>query len=200
MNEATTNRRAIDVAADMAVELGAGWSAGPGAWSSLGDHSDAYLRGPHGEKVHVTVGGYGFEDRVGLSMSPDVDLHEFHYSYSDPAYPSITVSASKTARQMARDIERRLLPPLREKLATLRERKQASDDYNARRTAGLAELDGWLGGGTVRRGDRSELELGRWGDSIHGTIALSSDDVEFTIRVKSPLAAQKIAELIAKLR
>jgi len=56
--------------------------------------------------------------------------------------PSITVSGEKSATQIARDVERRLLPDYRKRLALVRARVQAGNDWQAETERTLESVKG----------------------------------------------------------
>ncbi len=188
----------MQLAADIASSLGDGWQ------SVFGDnayHDDAQLHGPDGEQGHLRWDGYATKGRVAISGSLDNELYQ-HKPYNAKV-PSITVAEAKSAVQIARDIERRLLSDYRALLATVRASKAASDKAEAERSELLELLPSVLGPGTERwtHNRRDELHIGKYGDQIHGSVeATYGGEAKFEIRTSSREAAQALATAIAATR
>jgi len=187
---------------EIAAALGDGWKAAPG-WYEGPTVRDARLIGPEGEEIHVTMPTWppAMAGRLNLSASYGADLRP-HMPYNAKR-AEITVSQAKSAAVIARDIERRLLPDLRNLLYTLRERKAQSDEYEAGRQTTLAAVLEALGGHgeavTQRHGRETvEARIGRYGNPVHGDLEVMGDEVKFTLRVSLALAPE-LARCIATL-
>ena len=186
------------LAAQVAANLGVG------SKSVAGDNAyrdDVTLQGPDGEQVHLRWDGYAAKGRVLIGGSLDTDLYQ-HKPYNAKNL-TITVAETKPAAQIARDIERRLLPDYRELLATVRASKAASDKAEQERSDLLDELLALLGLGCERwtHNRHDELHIGKYGDQIHGSVeATYGGEAKFEIRTTPRNAAQAVAAAIAAAR
>src|SRR6266568_3264784 len=117
---------ALDRAKQIAPELGEGWSAQEGHWVARGEGSDAFLVGPDDVQLHLVAGGYGRSGRLSIDGRLGDELRT-HRSYRGASKTEITVADTKTGAQIARDIERRLLPAWRIVLEKAQDRKAAVD-------------------------------------------------------------------------
>lgn len=195
-----------DLAAKLAAELGEGWRSAEGYHAA---NHDARLFGPDGEELHVVISGrYSWRrcapGRVVLSSTMDRELAA-HVRYNEQSRHEITLSPSKTPGQIAREVQRRLLPDYRRVLTLARERKARHDEANATAAALLAEIDAALGIGSHRQprghsGDREELFFGHFGRGVSGRVqVLYGDDVEFeSLRVPRAVAVE-LAAVIGRL-
>lgn len=117
------------IAGQVATELGDEWAASAGVWGG----GDAYLVGPDDMRIHVRAGGYQHPGKFRISGSLPDGWHEHaprSYETDAPSNPDIGVATTKTAKQIAGDITRRLLPGYREYLDATRARKARSDAHH----------------------------------------------------------------------
>src|SRR5881394_798866 len=108
---------------EVAHYLGDGWAALPDRFASDEDgrQRTTHPRLQHGTGPHLYVvhGGYQKEGRITISVDWPIDpvTHESYHPHArlsrsdyEDATTSITVADTKTAKQIAADIARRLLP------------------------------------------------------------------------------------------
>jgi hypothetical protein len=120
----TVNTQMQELAKDIAAFLTGSWSAQP--LDSDGDWR-AYVNGANGEKLFLSNTWAGKGRIYASGILPG------NRSFQD----GITVTATKSAQQIARDIERRLLPVYQ---PALEKAKQAERDENAAEQARLATI------------------------------------------------------------
>lgn len=173
----------MEIATLIAAALGNGWRAEPGYRT---DDSDARLRGPDDEDVHLSQAWeYSRRDRLVLSGSLTGELHT---RIHDNVYPyprhEITVSRSKSAERIARDIQRRLLPGYRATLATARRIQQRHQERTAARDALASELIAALGD-VAHRTYSGDIGIDDYGRPFGGKVKLSLGEgcAIFTVRV-----------------
>ena len=181
--------------APIAEALGDGWS--------VGTHPDSYrgeLAGPDGMKIWARTENYRAASRGRLFFSGSYDGLYDHAWQLDRT--EISVTTTKTPRQVAADLKRRLLPKYREGLAIARERQAAHDAQEAERDALAAEITEALGSGaensgTGHHGHRSHahVRLGRYSDAVDAVFKVPSGTyhVEVEIRVSKDLAVRLAA-------
>lgn len=176
----------------VAVELGKGWKV------EEGGHGDsAYLIGPSRERVHALLGGYGMGGRVELRWAVPAELRE-HSRYDESTSMKISVSDTKEAATVARDLGRRLLPGLVELLELLRQRKCDSDKANGERAAFLDEITATLGGEILKYAvDR--CRFGSYDALPTGEVRVMSSEVEMELRL-SREQAKVVALALTRLR
>lgn len=109
----------ISLAEAIAAELGDGWTARPG---SHGQANRFELHAPTGERIRVVAEhprftAYGLHDPVGRWYPSQLCL----------TAKTITFAATKSAREMAADIRRRLIPNVREVHRAMTARQVARD-------------------------------------------------------------------------
>jgi hypothetical protein len=114
---------------------------------------------------------------------------------------SITVAAGTLPGDMARHIERRLLPEYRELHAAAQQRKREEDAEEARRDHVEAELLAALGklGSTAPHAPRTVFMYGGW---LRGNFEVRNGEVKINLHTNGPAAvaiARLLAELVAKM-
>lgn len=177
---------------------------------------DVWLRGPDGEAIHVNrEAAYLAAGRTKLNLSgslTDGKLYDFvPYDRRDAAHKSIGVSITKSARQIAGDIERRLLPGYRELLTVARAEKAKHDASLVVRDELLVEVLAALGDRgrqapvpTYKSDDHTrEVQVGTYGRGLYGkaTVTPWGSDVVLELRVPKTLLvefARVTADLIGK--
>lgn len=183
-------------AVEIAAALGTDWHTEDGQWTG---GEDTYLCGPNGEQIHMMVGRYrvaaGRAELTGSLNHDGQRLYE-HIPYGSKL-PSITVSLAKSPQQIARDIERRLLPTYREIRTETLARKARSDQDELDRQGLAASLAAVLGVESENP-NTAKLYIGSYGDPLHGDVSVrsASYEVEFSLRA-SPSLAIELAKAIA---
>ena len=118
------------LATDIAAHLTGSWTVKPndedGNWR-------AYILGANDERLFLSNMWGGGKGRIYISGSFPSGL-----SHTDS---SITVAATKTPSQIAKDIERRLLPAYQIALAAAKEQIAAADRAEMARLATIAEVE-----------------------------------------------------------
>lgn len=185
------------LAREVAAALGDEWS------SEAGDYEDrdAFLIGPEGARIlmDTNVWRRSEQGRIVLRGITPHGLHE-HAPIRDHT-TAISVSQTKDATQIARDVQRRLLPSYRAYLAAALANKNHHEARDAARAALAAELATRLGPEVTVRGIDGNLRVGDYTDGGTVTVPFSDDEVHFDLRFPQPLAldlATAIGELRAK--
>lgn len=205
MNE-SFRKTILDVARQVAPELGEGWSAADG---NMADGDDAWLQHTDERKIHLRT----WEGR--LIASARVDKDHLPYDRYDQAHIEITMALTKTSAAIALDIRRRLVKHYDPVFYLAQARQRESrllGDHRGRFLREIVEAMG-VDVDAVRRADphrhmsQGAVETGKYGDGVHAAVEVpwpTADGVfdlavQFQIEVPAPLAL-KVAELIAELR
>ena len=115
--------------------------------------------------IEVKGGGYQQENRI--VIDPEWNGLSNHKPW-DSRLKDITVSPDKTPAQIARDIQRRLLPAYLPLLAQAAERKAASDDRDARTLANAEAFCAATGATLNKDHDGNLAQNGNiWLDTLH---------------------------------
>lgn len=128
-----------------------------------------------------------------LSISGSWPLTKDRNTCSPDNTPKITVSASRTAADIARDIERRFLPDyleLHAKMIILRDKENASSDAQAVRVKALGEL--LEEEASEQNIKNAYFRLYKWGIT---DVRISSD----TMRIELGYLPHNVAEKVIKL-
>jgi hypothetical protein len=183
----------LDIASAVGKYLGDGWTAQKNPRWEGSSNPPAYLNGPDGVRLFVTM-GRSFQTRNRLEISGALDdLYE--HTHYDEHSPKITVAPHRPPEQIAREIQRRLLPGLRELLTALRERKAAHDAANRRDDDLMSVLASIFPGS--RTGSHEPRRIFLYGDTVHGDIRVNGE-TQFNIRVPSQYAAE-VAAVVADI-
>jgi len=164
----------------------------------------ASLRGP-GE-AHLLIGRIWRSDR--LEISPRWPAGERGSVYRpgkdysvlpgrEVAASTITVSRSKTAAQIAKDIQRRLLPVYLPQLAEQVRRKQADQDYRSKTLALATELAAILPA-EVRQDHNGTPHFSRHSTGVGISCDVYRDDVTIKLDSLTPEQARTILQMFAK--
>lgn len=185
----------MKIATLTAAALGNGWRTEHG-YST--DDSDARLCGPDDEDIHMSQAWeYSRQDRLVLSgsLTGELRTHIHDNVYPYPRH-EITVSRSKSAERIARDIERRLLPGYRATLATARRIQRRHQERTAARDALAAELIAALGE-LAHRSYSGDVELDDYGRPFGGEVKLPLGEgcAIFTVRVPQTEAVAFAAQV-----
>ena len=169
----------MPTAREIIVELGDGWSA------VRPEHHDngVYLHGPDDVRIQIahTPSWKGSGDRYVINGRPSQEESQQSLGYSESkdharARQGITVAASKSPAQIARDITNRLLPAYLPYLAALRKRLNAHNDHESRVATLRDELLTVLGNaGSALNEHDIYLHL----EDGYGTIRVNADSVSF---------------------
>lgn len=117
----------------------AGWIAEQlGDWSPLDTESKYNHALTHSEN-HITLKLWLSIEGGRLRVSAD-SLGLYEFTWTNERFPVITCSPEKTPPQIARDIERRVLPEYRALVAKLLERKSIHDERKRKQHACCQEL------------------------------------------------------------
>lgn len=172
------------IARAIATELGEQWRVDPGCWGE----SDAVLRSATNEGIHLqSIDGQRRFALSGERGVPQEDLPR-HWPWSPGTHNriahEITVSATKSPAQIAKDIERRLLPDYRISLAQARVNKRASDEKDAAEVPLVRRLAEILHATIAPAQSHRGLRIGQYGEGVMaGDAAVYDDVVEFQLRV-----------------
>lgn len=168
----------LDLASALAHEMGDGWTA-----------RKTVVAGPECEEITVSIKS----DRVTLTgFTPDgMKGHEPHGTRPQV----ITVAATKTAKVIAREIERRLLPEYRVTLAATKARKAERDAADAVTAGVMQRLSDELGFRAKAEGDSRILARGPGLAKIK--VRVNSEDTEVELQWIPHDLAVDIARLFA---
>jgi hypothetical protein len=112
-------------------ELGADWKvATPKDDDSIFDKRVEFL-GPDGAKLYLSADGYRNLGKMNVSGGHQNHNAYVEHRHYDEKMPEINVSLAKSAKQIAADISRRLLPDLAVLVKATYERMGKANDYQA---------------------------------------------------------------------
>lgn len=172
--------------ATIAAELGDGWYASPGYHVA---NNDAFLHRADGASIHVTADGFRASERGRLFLAGVIPT-----GYARGRRVEISVSQSKTAAQIARDVALRLLPSYLPKLAAAVDEKWRDEQAAEAREQLLDELAGVLG---ARRNPYDDgLRFGAFREGVSGSVSVTRGDSSYA-RFEVEVPAQQAAELAA---
>lgn len=127
-----------------------------------------------------------------------IEVYEGNTRLQDP---SINVSASKSAEQIAADITRRLLPDAERVFALVNERIHAANTYEFKCNSLMQDLCDIVNGPNFvlskHEIESKQINLGGVSAGGYGTAKISSDSVSFSL---SSIPADKARELVAFLQ
>lgn len=183
----------------IADELGDGWSAKEGHWPN---GQDALLFGPQGEEIHVTAGGWRKQDDGRFAFAADLYKYRDYLRHEDRlggCKREISVSQSKTAKKIAAEVERRLLPTYREVLERGKEAKRKSDERKSAQAVFTRNLADEVG--VTPTGRDGHIEFGQWQAGVNGKVDVPTGDfhVDFTVRVPHTKALE-FARILGEFR
>lgn len=184
----------------VAEHLPGTWEVFPGDWSTY----DRYIRTEEGGGRGLHVQQAAGTHRLCISGERGNPGEELGRHWPRPRRgqrkltDEIGVGAKRPADQIARDIQRRLLPDYHAALAEAREAKAGHDAREAAEAGLAAELAGILDA-RVSTHFPGRFHFGAWGEAAHGTVHVSDDTVCFEVRVSGQLAAE-VARCLAAVR
>ena len=155
-----------------------------------------YLKGTDDHKLWVLNGGYQTTTRIYISGQYPSDSKGHRYS-SPENRVEMSVSENKTAEQIGKDIERRLLPKYLTAMATLTAQIKSANQYYAARQKNIgmiAKEFGW----ELRGQDKDVIYPDVPG--IYKIEALNDCLIKFTVEGSPELAIQIIELLQEKGR
>ena len=148
------------------------------------------------ESIHFASGSYHMKDRIRVSGDfPKTEKGERvdPYRYGEKRH-EITVSALKSAEQIAKDIERRFLPRYRELLKRAIEIVNQSNDYAGK----CAENLQLIKGGAPTEEELKDSALRVEEGPIYGEIRVRAEEATVELRSVPVETAEKIMRLIEK--
>ncbi|WP_394615903.1 hypothetical protein JNUCC0626_40255 [Lentzea sp. JNUCC 0626] len=180
------------IAAEIATELGDGWSASLGVSDT---NEDAFLIGPDGLELHVrhnrdiTKGQF----QVGLSLR---QLSPFQWLAD--RLNDINVSTTKTPRRIAGDITSRLLPKAIPVLRDAQTRKRAQEEREAAIASLAEEIRAAMGDSARVNKDNHFVRLGDYADETRAEIDPRHGSIFFKVTT-TPERAILLAQAIGRL-
>lgn len=189
---ADTERRDKAITAGIAAALGTGWTV-----RHRDDEEYRNIIDGINYSLYLHVEGYGDRGRVRISAGWPMDVTR--HKCGDGTDPEITASMSKTPGQIARDIERRIIPAANERDIALRAAKASADAYESRQAALAADLAGILGTSVDVRNGQHEVSLYGQGP-VSGKVEVYADHATMTIRSVPGDLAAIICKAIADYR
>lgn len=140
----------IDIASKVASLLDGDWTIDQERLD--GGYPGIFLNGPDDKSLHFVI-PWNNDNRLEISGSFRNGLNQ-HLPYSgDREKTEITVAKSKAPEQIAKDIERRLMPPYERVLAQTKERKAKADAYEAEKMRALETIRDAMGEGASIKDD-----------------------------------------------
>ncbi len=196
MNETYEERKVRETKADEVfqatmVQVPAympGWTMPGWTWNNL-DHEerpmkgDGYLIGPNDEKISVRYDIW--HNRISISSV---------YPHNRSSYGkaiNITVSPTKTPKQIARDLEKRFLHLYLPELAAHRDRIKKADEYEANKTAMMQKIADYLGVEIHERGNLYPLHV----MEVYCIEPQNEDTVKFSVECSAEQAI-KVFEVL----
>lgn len=184
-------------------ELGTGWKMEtPKGDDSIFDNRVEFV-GPDGAKLYLSVDGYRNLGKVHVSARhQNHDAHK-HVPYKE-SFPSINVSSSKTAAQIAADIKRRVFPGMVALLAKVNEGITAAAAYVDTTDKTAYDLAVAIGGGVEdldkysSNKNRRIVRAHAAGDDFR--FEVTGERIEFPSMVVDATEAAAILKTLAKLR
>lgn len=149
-----------------------------------------YLLGSNEEQIFVCTGGYQNKSSIRISSSYPRDARGQYTAYEMEI--SINVVETKTADQIAKDIQRRFLPQHRINLAVVQEKIRQSNKYMSDRLANITQIAdhfGWELSGQDQETIYCPI------DGVYRIEALNDMNVKFDVQCR-PTLAIKILELL----
>ena len=147
-------------------------------------------------KLYGSCSSYG-KWRIEISCSYPRDCKGEYirpYDYNETAKDSITVSSDKSPEQIAKDIERRLMPEYKDRLAKVKEKIRHYDDYHNSTISTLTDLKGFAPDEWEIRNKSFSLR----GIKGYGTVKVSGSEASIELSYMSPLIIKKIIALLQK--
>jgi len=163
----------------------------------------AFLQDNLGERLSICNGCYsGSHKPDRLVVRGEFPEGATGSVYKPAKYTEITCDENKSPEQIARDIERRLMPEYRESLKVLLERIDNEEKYITKRSALIEKIARHLAL-EVRDDDRRDRTRYpsvwiRYGQAVRDIVAYSDEKVRFEVEADADLAIQ-ILTLIDQL-
>jgi hypothetical protein len=164
------------------------------------DHLGRVFSLPDDGRLYFSSGRQRGQLHISASVANGLREHRPYYREGEAPKTSISVSDSKDAQRIAADVRRRLLPEYGCEAAACKANKAAHDDYNAKRTAALAEFAAPFGERVQcddRTGEPRPLSVDREG-KFSLTAKPYCESLKLEIEV-SPEIAGRVAALLAAL-
>lgn len=151
-------------------------------------------RQPFALTLFVANGGWKAEGRIVVKGEfPRGPKGEF-MAYDVKEVSEITVNESKTPEQIAKDIERRLLPGYLRALPDVLRRVKEATDYLTERDAEIQKVARYLRVKVNAERDRPFLWI-RYGRAVRNIEAYSRDRVKFDVECSGEVAVKVLAVL-----
>jgi hypothetical protein len=173
-------------------------------------NGNLYVTTEDGFTFFVSWERYGAKDKTKLSVSGSYHkegLTDF-VRYNE-SRPSINISATRPAKALARDIERRFLTPYKVLITELRERKSKRDDYENRSLVNARELAA-ISGGKFQLNTKREYSDGpvteqptlRPGPlaNFYGNVNVSGDGVSIELRNLTMDQARAVTRALVEVK
>ena len=155
---------------------------------------------PDGGKLYFSGGRQRGQLNISASVADSLREHKGYYRDGEAPKTSINVSASKVAKQIAADVQRRLLPEYAREASACTANKAQRDDTNAKRVLALTRVAAPFGEQVrcdERSGEPHRLDIDR-----EGKFNLQAKPFCEALKLEietSPEVAGKIAALLAAL-
>ena len=155
-----------------------------------------YLIGPNQAKIWVRNDEYVIKERIEFNPCyPETQKGRFgkvYQRYDEKGRMKITVSENKTPEQIARDIQKRFLPPYLEKLQKAVIHIQKIDEYETKKMACLKKVADYLGEDVAT----PSLKNPRiYSSSVKGLYVITADS-NMMIRFEVEVTPEKAIEII----
>lgn len=153
----------------------------------------AFAQDNLGERLSFSNGCYSGSHKPGrLVVRGEFPEGATGSVYEPAKYTEITCDENKSPEQIARDIERRLMPEYRESLKVVLERIDNEEKYITKRSAMMDKIAKHLGLG-VRDDDRRDRTRHpniwiRYGRAVRDILAYSDEKVKFEVEADADLA------------
>lgn len=142
--------------------------------------------------LSATCDRYGYKGRILIDLWYADSMTARDVWGGDAKHEEISVAETKTAEQIAADIERRILPRLAECIAKADAVLKSRQDYKDRLAENVRAL-----GGVVKKNYKGDIDRTLWING--GTAEVFGDGVSFSIHSVPVDIAKKIITLLGKV-
>jgi len=183
---------AKEVAVKMkAVCTALAWKADPPSDGFNHVYMKALVDGYPASSVSFSYGRYPYEGRITVTAYSNHDSSIYRYGEN---HLSITVSATRPADQIVKEIQRRFLPAFLENARKAEEIQKREDEYHRQLEACMSQLKGEAVEESEKRNGKVHFNL----EDIWGEVQYGSDD-QLAMDFHNVPAA-KVARILAILR
>jgi hypothetical protein len=194
----------VQLTKDIAKELGSGWTFKP-----LDEpYPTQFIQGPNEAEIAVRIETYGSRKgrvevhgnfHIGRNKE-FIDVREWNHSTSDRCkLPEISVSGTRGAAAIAKEITRRFLPEYLPLLQKAIDKRDTANSYEDKTRANLVVLAAIVNARIPAERDRSTTSFYH-NDKAYGDIQVSGDSVTLKLSSLTMQQAEQILTLLTEVR